>query len=84
MDLKVWDTEYKLFDSVINSVYLFFVGRSTDGGTDRGVQGGVLTVRQGRRRHHHDQRARHRHALPRTEPHGSRASRHDQRSRRRR
>lgn len=52
--------------------------------TDRRIQGGVLTVRQRWRRHHHDERARHRHEIARTEPHRSRAPRHDQRGWRRR
>lgn len=74
--IALWSKDFKLV--------LCFLGGSTNRGTDRGIQGGVLTVRQGWRWHHHDQRVGHRDEIPRTEPHRSRASRHDQRSWRRR
>ncbi|CDQ81384.1 unnamed protein product [Oncorhynchus mykiss] len=59
-------------------------GRSTNRRTDCRVQGGVLLIRQGWRRHHHDQRAGHRDEVAGTEPHRGGAAGHDQRGRRRR
>lgn len=45
------------------------------------VQGGFLLIRQGRRWHYHNQRARHRHEVTRSEPNRGWATGHDQRGR---
>ena len=47
------------------------------------VQGGVLLIRQGRRWHHHHQRAWYRHEVTGPEPHRGGAPGHDQRGGRR-
>lgn len=47
------------------------------------VQGGLLLIRQGRRWHHHDERAGHRHEVTGSEPNRGRVARHDKRGGRR-
>ncbi len=68
-------------NSLIIIILFYFsliVGRPVDRRADRRVQGGLLPVRQGRRRYHHHQGVGHRHEVPRAEPDRGRASGHDQ------
>ncbi len=63
---------------IIISTFSLIVGRPVDRRADRRIQGGLLPLRQGWRRHHHHQGVGHRHEVPRAEPDRGRASGHDQ------